>query len=83
MPRLKPENSHQGPVTKSSRDRVKAHRERMRAKGMRLYQIWLPDTTTPEFRAEASRQARLIRDSPEEKDDQAFIDSVAAIWDTE
>ena len=44
----------------SSRDRVRAHRARMRAQGMRLVQMWVRDTRTPEFKAEAARQSRLV-----------------------
>jgi len=65
---------------KSSRDKVKAYRERMRRRGMKLIQIWVPDPKSPYFCAEARRQARLIANSPQEKDDQAFIDSVTD-WD--
>ena len=60
-----------------SRERVKAHRRRMREQGMRLVQIWVPDTRSPEFAAEAARQSKLIAASPQEADDQAFIDSVS------
>lgn len=66
---------------KSSRERVRAYRERMRKKGMRLVQFWVPDTSTPEFKAEARRQSLLIANSPQERDDQAFIDSVSIWWD--
>jgi hypothetical protein len=31
---------------KSSREKVRAYRERMRAKGLRLVQMWVPDTET-------------------------------------
>ena len=65
---------------KSSRDKVKAYRERMRRRGMKLIQIWVQDPKSPYFFAEARRQARLIANSPQEKDDQAFIDSVTD-WD--
>ena len=65
---------------KSSRDKVKAYRERMRRRGMKLIQIWVPDPKSPYFFAEARRQARLIANSPQEKEDQAFIDSVTD-WD--
>ncbi len=37
---------------KSSRDKVRAYRKRMRAKGLRLVQIWVPNTTN-EFAAES------------------------------
>jgi len=62
---------------KSSRDKVKAYRQRMRAKGFRLLQMWLPDTNTPEFRAQAHKDALAIANSPTEAEDQAFIDSVS------
>ena len=62
---------------KSSREKVKAHRERMRRRGMKLIQIWVPDPKSPYFAAEARRQARLIAESPYEKEDQAFIDAVS------
>jgi hypothetical protein len=43
---------------------------------MRLIQIWVPDVHSPEFAAEARRQSRLVAQSPEEAEIQAFIDSV-------
>jgi hypothetical protein len=61
---------------KSSREKVQAYRKRMRAKGLRLVQMWLPDTRTPEFAAQAHKDSLAIADSPTEHDDQAFIDSV-------
>ena len=51
--------------TKSSRDKVKAHRERMRRRGMKLVQIWVL-TLDPHFAAEARRQSRMLADSPTE-----------------
>src|SRR5437764_11829157 len=65
---------------KSSREKVKAYRERMRKRGMKLIQIWVPDPKSPYFAAEARRQSRLIAESPHEKDDQAFVDSITD-WD--
>lgn len=61
---------------KSSRDKVSAHRKRMRAKGLRLVQMWLPDTRSREFAAQAHRASVAIANSATEADDQAFIDSV-------
>ena|SRR5437879_6022651 len=62
---------------KSSREKVGAYRQRMRAKGFRLIQMWLPDTRTPEFAALAHQASLAIANSPTEQDDQAFIDSVS------
>jgi hypothetical protein len=61
----------------SSRDKVRDHRARMRAKGMKLVQLWVPDVRSAAFRTEAGRQARAIAASPHEADDQAFVDSIS------
>ena len=65
---------------KSSRAKVAAHRARLRAKGLRPITIWVPDTRSPEFAAEAHRQSLLVANSPHEADDQAFVDSISALW---
>ena len=62
---------------RSSRDKVRAYRARMRAKGLRLVQMWLPDTSTPEFATAAHRASLAIANSPTEKEDQAFINSIS------
>ncbi len=49
----------------------------MRARGFRLVQMWLPDTRTPEFAAQAHRASLAIANSPTEREDQAFIDAVS------
>jgi hypothetical protein len=63
------------PIT--SRQKVRAHRERLRAQGLRPIQVWVPDTRSPTFAAEASRQSRLIASSRHAAKDQAFIDAVS------
>jgi len=62
---------------KSSRDKVRAHRERMRARGFRLVQMWLPDTRTSKFAAQAHRASLAIANSPTEREDQQFVDAVS------
>jgi hypothetical protein len=64
--------------TVSSREKVRAHRERLRAQGLRPIQIWVPDTRSRKFAAEASRQSRLVASSPQAAKDQAFIDTISA-----
>lgn len=39
--------------------RVEAHRNRLRAAGLRPVQIWVPDTRQPNFAEECRRQSRL------------------------
>ena len=75
-----------------TRRKVSEFRRRQREKGLRLVQIWIPDTRTPEFAEEACRQSRApvmvlviclsaaAAMSPHAAEDQAFIDSVSEIW---
>jgi hypothetical protein len=65
------------PTPKPSREKVKAHRERLRRQGLRPIQIWAPDVRSEEFTAEARRQSLAVAASPQEREDQAFIDGVA------
>ena len=74
LPKRKPAAK---PRPKSSREKVKAYRERMRAQGFRQIHIWVPDTRTPEFKREARRQSLLIARSEHEAEDQAFVDSIS------
>jgi hypothetical protein len=61
----------------SSRAKVQRHRDRLRAQGLRPIQIWVPDVDSEEFRKEAHRQSLLAAQSPYEKEDQAFVDSIS------
>lgn len=60
----------------TSREKVKAHRARLRAQGLRPVQIWVPDVRSPAFVAEARRQSLAVARSPQEADDQGFVDAV-------
>jgi hypothetical protein len=65
-----------------TRSRVRAHRARLRAQGLRPIQIWVPDVRSPEFTAEAHRQARLVASSPGADADQDFVDAISE-WPAE
>jgi Protein of unknown function (DUF3018) len=65
--------------SRPSRAKVAAHRARLRAQGLRPIQIWVPDVRSPEFKAEADRQARLVARDPHEPEIMAFIEA-AADW---
>jgi hypothetical protein len=68
-------------TAKSSKQRVREHRERLRAQGLRPIQIWVPDTTSEEFRREAHRQSLAAANSPTAKEDQEFVDAISQIND--
>jgi hypothetical protein len=67
---------------KTSRAKVRQHRERLRAQGLRPIQIWVPDVRAPSFRSEAHRQSSAVAMSTRAHEDQAFIDAVSD-WDDE
>ena len=66
-------------VPKSVRDKVRDHRARLRAAGLRPLQIWVPDVRSAAFQAEAHRQSQAVASSAAASDDQAFIDA-ASDW---
>ncbi len=63
--------------TTTSRDKVRTHRAKLRAQGLRPVQIWVPDTRSSKFAAEARRQCRLIAASAHAMEDQAFVDAIS------
>ena len=65
------------PSNSGTLDKARAYRERMRARGFRPVQFWVPDTRTADFRTEAHRQSRAVAHSAHECEDQAFIDAIS------
>ena len=63
--------------SKSSRNKVRAHRRRLRKQGLRPIQIWVPDMRSPSFAAEARRQSIAVARSPHAGEDQDFIDAIS------
>ena len=65
------------------RERVSEYRRRMRERGFRPVQIWVPDVRTPAFATEARRQAALVAAADQRGDDQEFIEAISTPWDEE
>jgi Protein of unknown function (DUF3018) len=65
------------PKPNPSREKVRAHRKRLRQQGLRPIQIWVPDMRSPTFASEAHRQSLAVARSSHGKQDQEFIDSVS------
>lgn len=65
------------PKPKPSRTKVRQHRERLRAQGLRPLQIWVPDVRAPSFRSEAHRQSLAVAASEHAIEDQEFINAVS------
>lgn len=64
---------------KSSKEKVRAYRERLRSQGLRPIQIWVPDVRAPGFTAEAHRQAMAVAQSEYSDADQEFINAVSEL----
>jgi hypothetical protein len=62
---------------KPSRVKVREHRERLRAQGLRPIQIWVPDVRSAAFRSAANAQSAAVAASARAQEDQAFIDAVS------
>ncbi len=61
----------------TSRGKVRAHRARLRAQGLRPVQIWVPDVRVPSFIAAARKQAKAVAASRHANTDQRFVDAIA------
>ena len=72
-----PSTSKRSAKPKSSRDKVSAHRARLRKQGLRPVQIWVPDTRSAAFAKEAHRQSLAAARSPHAAEDQAFVDAIS------
>ena len=58
-------------------DRVRKHREQLRAEGLKPVQIWLPDTRSESFRRKCERESLSLAADPLEDDTLTWIAEVA------
>jgi hypothetical protein len=63
------------------RERVSAYRARMRARGLRPVQFWVPDVRSTTFTAEARRQSALVAAADRASGDMDFVEAVSDVWD--
>lgn len=63
------------------RRRVQAHREQLRAQGLRPIQIWVPDVRSPAFKEEARRQSCATAEADRRDDVMDFLESVQDFGD--
>jgi hypothetical protein len=64
------------PEPVSTRDRVAKRRAALRAQGLRLKQMWVPDLRDPEVRREIDGACKRIATSPRHQEDIAFMESL-------
>ena len=60
------------------RSKFAAYRARKKAAGLREVRMWVPDTRSPEFIAEAKRQAALLDHSEDEREAAEMMRRLAA-----
>ena len=65
-----------------SRDKVRAHRKRLRRRGLRPIQIWVPDVRSRAFAREAHRQSLSVGSDALDREEQDFVDAVSE-WPSE
>jgi len=66
-------------LPQSSREKVRAYRERLRQQGLRPVQIWVPDVRSRGFAIKAHRQSLAVARSRGACDDQQFIDAISEL----
>jgi hypothetical protein len=57
--------------------RVRKHREKMKAAGLKPVTIWVPDVNAPGYREEIRRQCRSLQNDPQEAQILAEIEAGA------
>jgi hypothetical protein len=60
----------------TSRERTRAYRERLRARGLKPATILVPDLNDPEVRAQLKRDWEAISASPHEKEVMEWVEAV-------
>jgi hypothetical protein len=58
-------------------ERVRKHRESLRAAGLRPVQLWLPDTSSESFRQKCERESLSLASDPHEAEVLAWIAEAA------
>ena len=58
------------------REKTQCYRARMRTQGLRLVQMWVPDTRSAHFKEMAREQSLRVSRSPNEKRDIEFVEAL-------
>jgi hypothetical protein len=67
-----------GSMSTSTR-RAREYRERMRLRGYRPVQVWVPDVRSAAFAAEAHREALALAEADRHSDDMEFVEAISAL----
>jgi len=58
--------------------KFRRYRARKKAQGLREIRMWVPDVHSPEFQAQAKREAEILRGVREEQESLDLIEAVMA-----
>ena len=61
----------------TSTQRSSEYRQRMRQRGYRPVQVWVPDVRSEEFAAEAHREALALAEADQGSDDMDFVEAIS------
>jgi len=68
----------QDPIMRTAvTERVRKHREQLRADGLKPIQLWIPDTRSESFRQKCERESLLLATDPLETETLDWIAEVA------
>ena len=66
-------------LVSTSTQRASEYRQRMRERGFRPVQIWVPDVRSAAFAAAARRESRKLATADRRSDDMAFVEAIS-VW---
>jgi hypothetical protein len=67
----------------ASTQRASEYRQRMRQRGYRPVQLWVPDVRSERFAAEAHREALALAEADRRSDDMNFVEAISELADHE
>ncbi len=67
-----------GPRPEDGLSKFQRYRRARRRDGMKLLRVWVPDPSIPGFKAEAARQASILKGAPDEEEASRFIEAAFA-----
>jgi hypothetical protein len=65
------------PSRPQSPEKFRRYRTRLKARGLRQIQLWVPDTTSPDFQSQIDHQTKLTESTREDQESLDFIEDVA------
>jgi Protein of unknown function (DUF3018) len=67
----------------TSTRRTSEYRQRMRERGYRPVQVWVPDVRSAQFAAEAHREALALAEADRRGNDMDFVEAISELADQE